>query len=68
MRYKRLRQRETRKLHLRTSRPDIHPAALGLPWYGFLPEVGQVFSHLDGTMAGTYEHEQGLLKSMVELD
>ncbi len=39
-----------------------------LPWYGFSMEVGHVFSHLDGSMAGTYDHEKGLLKSMVELD
>ncbi|MFZ3172881.1 MAG: hypothetical protein WA118_13005 [Carboxydocellales bacterium] len=68
MRYKRLRQRESYRMHVRTSKPNFHPQELDLPWYGFSPEVGQVFSHLDGTLAGTYQHEQGLLQSLADLD
>lgn len=68
VRYKRLRQREVKTVHLRTSRPDLYPVDRDLPWYGFSTEVGHVFSHLDGTMVGTYDHEKSLLKSMVELE
>ncbi|MDA8213481.1 MAG: hypothetical protein M0021_16645 [Clostridia bacterium] len=68
VRYKRLRQREIKTVHSRISRPDLYPVDRDLPWYGFSMEVGHVFSHLDGSMAGTYDHEKGLLKSMVELD
>ncbi len=68
MRYKRFRQQEMKHLHLRAPRPDLYPVTQDYPWYGFSVEEGRIHSHLDGTMVGTHDYEQGLLKSMVDLE
>lgn len=60
MRWKRLRNKENRFVHRRTSRPDLYPVDRDLPWDGNSFEEGRVFSHLDGTMANTFDYRTDL--------
>jgi len=66
MRYRRLQNQESGCRYGRADRFTSQPWPKDQPWYGYSPGEGQIFSHLDGSLGSTSDHERTVLHHYID--